>query len=106
MPVDTIVGMGYPGPVSVQMKLLVTPGPVVAGCFGSWTIELTVGSLGIDEGGTIKLAQRYASDWQRPQFDRPTEPGYTTVRTTGQAKLAPRFERKGHVTYHIYTQSH
>ena len=73
------------------------PGPVVAGCFGTWTIELTVGSLGIDEGGTIKLAQRYASDWQRPQFDRPTEPGYTTVRTTGEAKLAPRFEWKGHV---------
>ncbi len=72
-------------------------GPVVAGCFGAWTIELTVGSLGIDEGGTIKLAQRYASDWQRPQFDRPTEPGYTTVRTTGEAKLAPRFEWKGHV---------
>jgi hypothetical protein len=72
-------------------------GPVVAGCLGTWTITLSVGSLGIDEGGTIKLAQRYASDWQRPQFDRPTEPGYTTVGTTGQAKLAPRFEWKGHV---------
>lgn len=73
------------------------PGPVVAGCFGTWTITLIVGSLGIDEGGTIKLAQRYASDWQRPQFDRPTEPGYTTASTSGQAKLAPRFEWKGHV---------
>ena len=73
------------------------PGPVVAGCFGTWTITLTVGSLGIDEGGTIKFAQRYASDWQKPQFDRPAEPGYTTVCTTGQAKLEPRFEWKGHI---------
>jgi hypothetical protein len=77
--------------------LLDPPGPVVAGCFGTWTIELTVGSLGIDEGGTIKLAQRYASDWQKPQFDRPAEPGYTTVSTSGQARLEPRFESKGHI---------
>jgi hypothetical protein len=77
--------------------LLDPPGPVVAGRVGTWTITLTVGSLGIDEGGTIKLAQRYASDWQTPQFDRPTEPGYTTVGTTGRAKLAPHFETKGHI---------
>jgi hypothetical protein len=73
------------------------PGSVVAGRFGTWTITLNVGSLGIDEGGTIKLAQRFASDWQQPQFDRPGEPGYTSVTTTGRAKLAPRFEKKGHV---------
>jgi len=77
--------------------LLDPPGPVVAGSFGTWRISLTVGNLGIDEGGTIKLAQRYASDWQTPQFDRPGEPGYSTVRTTGKASLAPRFETKGHV---------
>jgi hypothetical protein len=73
------------------------PGPVVAGCFGTWTITFTVGSLGIDEGGTIKLAQRYASDWQTPQFDRPKEPGFTTVGTSGRAKLVPHFDKKGHV---------
>ena len=77
--------------------LLDPPGPVVAGCFGTWTVTVIVGSLGIDEGGTIKLAQRYASDWQTPQFDRPTEPGFTTARTSGRAKVAPHFERKGHV---------
>jgi len=77
--------------------LLDPPGPVLAGCFGTWTVTLTVGSLGIDEGGTIKLAQRYASDWQKPQFDRPADPGYTTARTSGEAKLEPRFEWKGHL---------
>src|SRR5437016_3814316 len=70
--------------------------PVVAGALGHWTIVLTVGPAGIDEGGTIKIAQRFASDWEPSQFDRPTDSGYTTVATTGQAKLRPRYDRKGH----------
>ena len=70
--------------------------PVVAGSVGQWTVTLTVGSAGVDEGGTIKLCQRFASDWQPPQFDRPSDGGYTTVTTTGEAKLRPRFDRKGH----------
>src|SRR3954454_24897095 len=70
--------------------------PVVAGSVGQWTITLTVGAAGIDEGGTIKVAQRFASDGEPTQFDRPTEPAYTTVTTTGDAKLRPRFDRKGH----------
>src|SRR5439155_23663626 len=70
--------------------------PVVAGSMGQWTITLTVGSAGIDEGGTVKVAQRFASDGQPPQFDRPSEAGYTSVTTTGQAKLKARFDRKGH----------
>src|SRR5215207_2686905 len=70
--------------------------PVVAGGVGQWTITLTVGPAGIDEGGTIKLCQRFASDWQPPQFDRPAESGYTTVTTNGEAKLRPRYDRKGH----------
>ena len=71
-------------------------GPVVAGSCGTWTLTLTVGSYGIDEGGTIKVAQRFASDWQPPQFDRPGEAGYSTVTTDGDAKLNPHFEKKGH----------
>jgi hypothetical protein len=72
------------------------PGPVVAGSIGQWTITLTVGGMGIDEGGTIKIAQRFASDWEPPQFDRPNESGFTTIATTGDARLRPRFDRKGH----------
>lgn len=70
--------------------------PAIAGSFGQWTITLTVGPAGIDEGGTIKVAQRFASDGEPSQFDRPTESGYTTVTTNGAAKLRPRFDRKGH----------
>lgn len=73
------------------------PGPVTAGSVGQWTLTYTVGSYGIDEGGTLKLAQRFASDWETPQFDQPAAPGYTTVVTTdGPARLHPYFHRKGH----------
>ena len=60
-------------------------GPIVAGRIGTWTLRLTVGSYGIDEGGTIKAARRFASDWQTPQFDRLHEPAYTTVRAVTES---------------------
>lgn len=72
-------------------------GPVVAGSVGQWRLVYTVGSYGVDEGGTIKLAQRFASDWEAPQFDRPQEPGYTTVETDGEARLRPYYHAKAHV---------
>lgn len=71
-------------------------GPVEAGSMGQWTITLTVGSYGIDEGGTIKLSQRFAADWEIPQFDRPQASGYTTVTTSGEARLRAYYHTKAH----------
>ncbi|KIG15641.1 hypothetical protein DB30_05389 [Enhygromyxa salina] len=76
---------------------LTPDGPVVAGSMNEWTLTYTVGSYGIDEGGTLKLARRFASDGAHPQFDEPTAPNYTTVTTTGEAKLRPRYDPKAHV---------
>lgn len=70
--------------------------PVTAGSYQQWTLTLTVGSYGIDERGTIKVAQRFACDMQPAQFDDPKADAYCTVATTGNAKLAPRFAPKGH----------
>ena len=72
-------------------------GPVVAGSVGQWRLIYTVGSYGIDEGGTIKLPRRTANDWQVPQFDDPGAPGYTTVSTTGAASLRLTYSTKAHV---------
>ncbi len=72
------------------------PGPVMAGSIGTWTLTYTVGSYGLDEGATLKLSQRFASDWEIPQFDRPTDPGYSTVTTSGAAKLRPYYHAKAH----------
>ena len=71
--------------------------PVVAGSVGQWTITYTAGSYGIDEGGTIMLVQRTACDWQKPQFDYPDQPGYTTVTTNAGARLSVRFQGKQHI---------
>lgn len=72
------------------------PGPVEAGAVGTWTLTYTVGRYGIDEGGTLKLSQRFAADWEVPQFDQPDAPGYTTVRTDGNARLRPYYHTKAH----------
>ncbi|MBL4685439.1 MAG: DUF3604 domain-containing protein [Nannocystaceae bacterium] len=71
--------------------------PIVAGSTGQWIVMYTVGSYGIDEGGTIKVARRFASDFDRPQFDDPQGAAYTTASTTGDAKLRLHYDPKGHV---------
>src|SRR3982751_351539 len=87
-----------PTPLSTRLgHVTVSPdSPAVAGSVGTWTVTLTVGSVGIDEGGTIKVCQRFASDGEAPQFDKPAAPAFVTVKTNGAAKLRPRFDRKGH----------
>ena len=71
--------------------------PIVAGSVGEWTLTYTVGSYGIDEGGTIKIAKRFASDWAHPQFEDPAAINYASLSTTGEAKLRPRYDPKAHV---------
>ncbi len=72
------------------------PGSVIAGSMGTWTLTYTVGSYGLDEGATLKLSQRFASDWEIPQFNRPADPGYSTITTNGAAKLRPYYHAKAH----------
>ena len=75
---------------------LAPSGPIVAGSVGQWTLTYVAGGYGIDEGGTIKISRRFASDWESPQFDRPTEQAYSSVRTNGDARLAVRYDPKAH----------
>ena len=71
-------------------------GPVVAGGIGNWRLTYHVGALGIDDGGTIKIAVRFASDWGTPQDADPAAPNHFTVTTTGVSKLKARFDRKAY----------
>lgn len=68
---------------------------VVAGDYGTWTIEYTVGRSAIDDGGRIRIAYRTVSDHGTPQFDRPDAEGFVSVWTSGIATLAPVFETAG-----------
>ena len=60
---------------------------VIAGSMGTWTITYTVGYHGMDDSARILIARRLASNWGVPQFGRPKESEYTTVWTSGQARL-------------------
>ncbi|MEM7531950.1 MAG: DUF3604 domain-containing protein [Chloroflexota bacterium] len=71
--------------------------PVVAGVYGTWTLTYTVGSLGIDSGGQIKVALRLVSDWANPQVDDPQAEGYCTAVTDGPAKLRVSWQQRGHI---------
>jgi len=79
-------------------KAVIEPaGSVVAGSTVSWKLTITVGAYGIDEGGTIKVSNRFASDTETPQFDDPTASAYTSIETSGDANLTPSFQSKAAV---------
>lgn len=72
-------------------------GPVVAGSWGTWRLTYHVGSYGMDDGGTLMISWRFATDWGRPQFDDPAAPNYCALTTSGRATLEARFDTKAGV---------
>ena len=73
---------------------LVPNGPVTAGQMMEWTITYIAGSYGVDEGGVLMLVQRIAADMQKPQFEFPDQPAFTTITTTAKCRLSYRFQKK------------
>ncbi len=71
--------------------------PVVAGSMMQWELTYTAGSMGVDEGGTIMLVQRLASDMPPPQFHDPEGPSYTTVSCDARCRLEYRFQPKQYI---------
>lgn len=71
--------------------------PVVAGTVGTWSIRYSAGRYGVDDGGSLKLSWRFASDWAMPQLTDPSAPSYLAVDTNAQAVLVTRFEPRGNV---------
>lgn len=53
--------------------------PVPAGAWGTWTIRYTVPAPGIDDGGALRIAIRFASDWARPQTEDPAGDNYVSA---------------------------
>lgn len=79
-------------------KAVIEPnGAVIAGSMVSWKLTITVGAYGIDEGGTIMVSNRFASDTETPQFDDPKTSAYTSIETSAQAVLVPSFQSKAAV---------
>ena len=58
---------------------IIGPVRVIGGSHGTWKLVYHVGKYGIDDGGSIRVAHRSVSDLESPQFNAPTESGYTSV---------------------------
>ena len=90
--------MTAPSQIPTYGRVEITPaGEVVAGSFGTWTITLTVGLHGIDDRGRVLIARRMTDNWGIPQFDRPDAPGYTTVETSGAAKVRAYWDSRAYI---------
>ncbi len=70
---------------------------VVVGSMGTWRLTYHAGLYGIDDGGTIKIARRFASDWGLPQMDDPEAPDYLALKCTSSAQLSAQYSPKGYV---------
>ena len=69
--------------------------PVVAGSFTTIVYTYTAGHP-VDDSGTIKIAFRSVGDFGRPQFEDPAAPNYCTLCTSGDCRIEPRWDPKGH----------
>jgi hypothetical protein len=77
-------------------KAIIRPNqPVVAGSFTTITFTYTAGHP-IDDSGYVKVAFRSVSDFGAPQFDDPAAANYCTVHTSGDCRIEPRWDPKGH----------
>jgi hypothetical protein len=72
-------------------------GDAEAGSWGTWKITFHVGRYGVDDGGTLVLSRRFASDWARPQTEDPAGDNYASVSTTGDASLRLRWDPKSNI---------
>ncbi|MBN1351893.1 DUF3604 domain-containing protein [candidate division KSB1 bacterium] len=77
---------------------VITPSTrVIAGSAASFNLIYTAGYFGIDDTGSIKIVQRYASDMAKPQFDDPAATNYVSVEASNGAVLDARFDVKQNI---------
>ncbi|MEX2540899.1 MAG: hypothetical protein WD314_03795, partial [Trueperaceae bacterium] len=70
---------------------------VPAGSYQTITIRYTVGSMGLDEDGGLKLALRFVSDAGNLQASDADADNFISASTNGSADLEVQVERKGTV---------
>ena len=69
--------------------------PLVAGSYTTVTLTYTAGHP-IDDSGYLKIVFRSVCDFGAPQFSDPDAPNYCSLGTTGDCRLVPRWDEKGH----------
>ncbi|RKX28300.1 MAG: DUF3604 domain-containing protein [Verrucomicrobia bacterium] len=74
---------------------IVPSGRVKAGSLTTIRFTYTVGHP-IDDTGSVKIVFRYAGDFGVPQLSDPSAPNYCSIQTTGDCRIEPRWDPKGH----------
>ncbi len=69
--------------------------PVVAGEYVTLTYTYTAAHP-IDDSGFVKIVFRRMGDFGQPQFDDPKAPNYWSIHTTGDCRIIPRWDKRGH----------
>jgi hypothetical protein len=72
-------------------------GPFEAGSLQSITLTYTVGSIGIDDTGAIRIVFRQVTDMGRAQTTDPAGAGFLTAEASNGAVLDVRYDDKLHV---------
>ena len=70
-------------------------GAVETRSYQTFTLTYTVGRLGLDDSGAIRVSFRMISDTGRIQATNPRAPNYVSARTTGEGKLSLRIGPEG-----------
>ncbi|MFC2062752.1 DUF3604 domain-containing protein [Chloroflexota bacterium] len=71
-------------------------GDFEAGAFTTVTYTYTA-KYPIDDSGYIKIVFRQMGDFGIPQFNNPDKPNYCTVYTSGNCRIVPTWENRGHI---------
>ena len=74
---------------------LATAEPVEVRTFQSFILTYTVGTLGIDDTGGIRIAWRTVGDTGRLQTADPAAPNYVTAKSNGEGRLSLEYSRMG-----------
>jgi hypothetical protein len=69
--------------------------PVEPRGFYSFKVVYTVGKLGLDDTGGIRVAMRMVSDAGSPQMSDPTAPNYVTAESNGEGQLLLNYQKTG-----------
>ncbi len=81
----------------IGSAVVVPDEPIVAGSYASFDLIYTAGFFGIDDSGSIKIVQRFATDMAKIQFDNPSEPNYVSIEASNKAVLSYHYDVKNNI---------
>ncbi|MCF6233542.1 MAG: DUF3604 domain-containing protein [Rhodobacteraceae bacterium] len=87
----------WPGddPSILGSAVLEPVGPTEVRSFQTFRLVYTVGKLGLDDTGGIRVAWRYIGDAGQPQFNDPAAANFVSATSNGQGRLELKYDKRG-----------